>query len=235
MSNLKCLITMSYNFTYPNNSSSWIVTIAIGVVISILTFILLYNNTQSNFNWTEQSTASAQVDESDLGCEASEEETPAVEQPYKPTTTSSSSSSSSSSQQQPASASQQEPAATAHQQPAAAASQQPAASDSRTYNTNQIDEKPVFPGGQANLHTWLSNNLHYPAPALEDGIEGTVKVQFTVFKDGHVGDARVVQSVESHLDAEALRLVKSMPNWTPGKVNGQPVNVTYTIPIKFVM
>ena len=223
---------MSYNFTYPNNSSSWIVTIAIGVVISILTFILLYNNTNKNFNWTEQRTATAQVDDNDLGCEV--EETPTVEQPYQPTTTSSSSSSS---QQQPASASSQhtssqhQPATTSQQQ--TTTPQQPAASDSRNYTLGEIDENPEFPGGTSNLRNWLNNNINYPAAALQYNIEGTVRVQFTVFKDGHVGNVNVVQSVHQALDAEAVRLVKAMPNWTPGKVNGQPVNVTYTLPITF--
>lgn len=223
---------MSYNFTYPNNSSSWIVTIAIGVVISILTFILLYNNTNKNFNWTEQRTATAQVDDSDLGCEV--EETPTVEQPYQPTTTSSSSSSS---QQQPASASSQhtssqhQPATSSQQQ--TNTQQQPAASDSRNYTLGEIDENPEFPGGTSNLRTWLNNNINYPAAALQYNIEGTVRVQFTVFKDGHVGNVSVVQSVHQALDAEAVRLVKAMPNWTPGKVNGKAVNVTYVLPIKF--
>ena len=223
---------MSYNFTYPNNSSSWIVTIAIGVVISILTFILLYNNTNKNFNWTEQRTATAQVDDSDLGCEVEETEATA------PTTHPSSSSSSSqqrptasTSTEQPA-ATQQQPTSTA-QQPAAAAQQQPAASDSRNYTLGEIDENPEFPGGTSNLRTWLNNNINYPAAALQYNIEGTVRVQFTVFKDGHVGNVSVVQSVHQALDAEAVRLVKAMPNWTPGKVNGQPVNVTYTLPITF--
>lgn len=225
---------MSYNFTYPNNSSSWIVTIAIGVVISILTFILLYNNTNKNFNWTEQRTATAQVDESDLGCEV-EDETPTVEQPYTPTPPSSSSTSSSS-QQRPtestSTATQQQPTSTA-QQPPAAAQQQPAASDSRNYTLSEIDENPEFPGGMSNLRNWLNNNINYPAAALQYNIEGTVRVQFTVFKDGHVGNVSVVQSVHQALDAEAVRLVKAMPNWTPGKVNGKAVNVTYVLPIKF--
>ena len=86
-----------------------------------------------------------------------------------------------------------------------------------------------------NMRTWLSNNLVYPAPALQNGIEGTVKVRFTVLKDGTISNVSVVQGVETHLDAEAVRLVKSMPKWTPGAINGNPVNVTYVLPIKFVM
>ncbi|MGN0223911.1 MAG: energy transducer TonB [Muribaculaceae bacterium] len=221
---------MSYNFNYPENSSSLIVTIAIGVVISILTFILLYNNTNANYNWSEQSTASAQVDESDLGCEV-EDEASTVEQPYKPTT---STSSSSSAQELPATTSSHQQQTTSTQQQQTPA-QQPSVSDSKKYTLGEIDVNPEFPGGTGNLRTWLSNNLKYPAQALQDGIEGTVRVQFTVFKDGHVGDVKVVGSVHPALDAEAKRLIGIMPNWTPGKLNGQTVNVTYILPIKFVM
>ena len=228
---------MSYNFTYPNNSSSWVITIVIGAVISVLVFILLYNNTNANYNWTEQRTASAQVDSDDLGCEVEEatEASTVAEQPSQSSTQATSTLPQSPSAYAP----QQSETTTSNQQPSSTSQQhsqpQTAETDSRTYRLSDLDENPEFPGGMANLRTWLSDNLVYPAPALQHGIEGTVKVRFTVFKDGHAGNVSVIQSVETHLDAEAVRLVNKMPNWSPGILNGKHVNVTYDLPITFRM
>lgn len=117
-----------------------------------------------------------------------------------------------------------------------AAEQQKAESRAETKKEDKvshIEEQPQFPGGQAALFKWLSDNVQYPADAMKYGISGTVRVQFTVNKDGSITDAKVVMGIDPSLDREALRLVRSMPRWTPGKQDGVPVNVTYTMPIVF--
>lgn len=92
---------------------------------------------------------------------------------------------------------------------------------------------PQFPGGDAALIAWLKENIRYPQKAREEGISGRVVVTFIVRANGTIDGAKVVKSVDPNLDAEALRLVKSMPKWTPGKVNGLNAAVKYTIPIVF--
>ena len=96
-----------------------------------------------------------------------------------------------------------------------------------------VEEMPVFPGGTAAMMTYLSQNIHYPTEAHAAGIQGRVIVSFIVEKDGSINNAQVVKPVGSQLDAEALRVVNSMPAWTPGKQNGKAVRVKYTIPITF--
>ena len=96
-----------------------------------------------------------------------------------------------------------------------------------------VDEPPSFPGGDAARIAFLSNNLKYPAVAMEQGIQGRVVTQFVVDKDGSITDVKVVRSLDPMLDKEAVRLVKSMPKWTPGKLNGSPVRVKYILPISF--
>ena len=96
-----------------------------------------------------------------------------------------------------------------------------------------VDEPPSFPGGDAAQIAFLSNNLKYPAVAMEQGIQGRVVTQFVVDKDGSITDVKVVRSLDPMLDKEAVRLVKSMPKWTPGKLNGSPVRVKYILPISF--
>ena len=226
---------MAYNFNYPNNSSFSLTTYVVGIAISVLVFILLYKGTTSQYEWTTQEMA--QVEDTDLGCEVDDDiqtpSTTAATQQESTTSQSQEESTSLSAQETTASESQSTTTpqqSTSTNQPAASA-----ASDSRTYSLSDIDENPEFPGGMQNMRTWLSNNLVYPAPALQNGVEGTVKVRFTVLKDGTISNVSVAQGVETHLDAEAVRLVKSMPKWTPGAINGNPVNVTYVLPIKFVM
>ena len=96
-----------------------------------------------------------------------------------------------------------------------------------------VDEPPSFPGGDAARIAFLSNNLKYPAVAMEQGIQGRVVSQFVVDKDGSITDVKVVRSLDPMLDKEAVRLVKSMPKWTPGKLNGSPVRVKCILPISF--
>ena len=96
-----------------------------------------------------------------------------------------------------------------------------------------VEEMPQFPGGVQKLLEFLSANIKYPQEAFETGKQGRVIVSFVVETDGSVSNAEVVKPVDPLLDAEALRVVNTMPNWTPGKQNGEPVNVKYAVPITF--
>lgn len=98
----------------------------------------------------------------------------------------------------------------------------------------EVVEKPAaFPGGASALMAYISNNIHYPAKAQENGIQGKVMVSFIVEKDGSLSDIKVVRSVNDLLDAEAIRVVKGMPKWTPGMQSGKPVRTRFTLPIPF--
>lgn len=92
---------------------------------------------------------------------------------------------------------------------------------------------PSFPGGDVACMKWLSENVKYPAEAVEKGIKGRVIVQFVVTKDGKITDAEVARSVDPLLDAEALRAIRSMPDWEPAQRDGQNITVKYTLPITF--
>ena len=121
--------------------------------------------------------------------------------------------------------------------PVEAATSNNAAAESQATKADAIhevvDEPPSFPGGDAARIAFLSNNLRYPAVAMEQGIQGRVVTQFVVDKDGSITDVKVVRSLDPMLDKEAVRLVKSMPKWTPGKLNGSPVRVKYILPLSF--
>ena len=92
---------------------------------------------------------------------------------------------------------------------------------------------PQFPGGQGVMMKYLAANIKYPASAVKAKKQGRVIIAFVIQKDGSVTNARIVKSVDPELDAEALRIVKAMPNWTPGTQDGKPVDVNYTIPVVF--
>ncbi len=96
-----------------------------------------------------------------------------------------------------------------------------------------VEQMPSFPGGNGALMKYLSSNIKYPTIAEENGVQGKVIVQFVVGRDGSISGAKVVKSVDPSLDKEAIRVVKSMPKWIPGKQNGQSVNVKYTLPVTF--
>lgn len=96
-----------------------------------------------------------------------------------------------------------------------------------------VEIMPSFPGGDAALMNWLSQHISYPPLAAENGIQGTVVVQFVVKKDGSIGEVRVVRGKDPDLDKEAVRVVRAMPRFIPGRTNGQPVNVWFTLPIRF--
>ena len=92
---------------------------------------------------------------------------------------------------------------------------------------------PYFPGGQELLLKYLAVNIKYPASAVKAKKQGRVIVGFIVQKDGSITHAKIVRSIDPELDAEALRVVKGMPKWTPGTQLGKPVNVKYCLPVKF--
>ena len=96
-----------------------------------------------------------------------------------------------------------------------------------------VEVMPQFPGGATALMQYLSQNIRYPKEAMESETQGRVIVTFVVCKDGSICDAKVVKSVSPALDAEGLRVISSMPNWTPGTQSGKAVNVKYTVPITF--
>ncbi len=96
-----------------------------------------------------------------------------------------------------------------------------------------VEAKPTYPGGVGAMMKFLRNNMQYPTKAKEEGIKGTVFVRFVVEKDGLVTDIDVSKSVHPLLDSEAKRVVRSMPTWTAGLQNGQPVATQYTLPVRF--
>ena len=96
-----------------------------------------------------------------------------------------------------------------------------------------VEQMPQFPGGPNALFEYLSKNIKYPVVAEENGIQGRVIVTFVVERDGSITDVKVAKSVDPSLDKEAMRVVKSMPHWIPGKQNGSAVRVKYTVPVTF--
>ncbi len=98
-----------------------------------------------------------------------------------------------------------------------------------------VEENPEFVGGQAALMKFLSKNIKYPQMARETGISGTVYVRFVVEKNGSVSQVKVVRGIGGGCDEEAMRVVKMMPKWKPGRQRGKPVRVNFTLPVKFVL
>ena len=105
--------------------------------------------------------------------------------------------------------------------------------EDKVYNIAMVEQKPEFAGGEAAMYKWLSDHINYPAAAAEDGVQGRVVVEFEVSKTGTIEKVRVIRGRHPALDKEALRVVKAMPKWNPGRNNGQPVKVTYTLPVTF--
>ena len=96
-----------------------------------------------------------------------------------------------------------------------------------------VEQHAEFPGGQTALMKWLSNNVRYPESAQQNDIQGRVVVRFVVEKDGSIGAATIVKGVDKDLDREALRVVKKMPRWQPGKNNGVAVRSYFNLPVVF--
>ena len=96
-----------------------------------------------------------------------------------------------------------------------------------------VEQMPEFPGGEAELYHYISKNIRYPQEAKEKGIQGRVFIGFIVEKDGSISNVRNLRGVDSELDAEAIRVIQSLPKWKPGKHKGEFVRVSYQIPIVF--
>lgn len=109
------------------------------------------------------------------------------------------------------------------------------ASSSVTTNTTftVVEQMPEYPGGQDAMIQFIEDNLHYPKQAVKKGVDGSVIVNFIVDKEGHITRAKVLKGIGELCDAEALRMVNSMPDWQPGKQQGVPVNVSINLPINF--
>ena len=98
---------------------------------------------------------------------------------------------------------------------------------------NVVENMPEFPGGVEAMIAFISSNIQYPADAAKKKIDGRVLVNFVVEKDGSISEVKVVKPGFPSLDAEAVRVVKAMPNWKPGMQRGQVVRVQFTMPIEF--
>ena len=98
-----------------------------------------------------------------------------------------------------------------------------------------VENMPEFPGGDLGLMKFIQKNVRYPAIAKEYNITGKVYVSFIVDKKGNVTNVKIVRGVDKNLDAEALRVVSSLPKYKPGKQRGKPVRVMFTIPINFTL
>ena len=98
-----------------------------------------------------------------------------------------------------------------------------------------VEQQPQFPGGDAAMLKYLGENIRYPSVAQRNGLEGLVVLQFVVDQNGGISDIVVVKKLGGGTDEEAMRVVKSMPKWSPGKQNGRPVKVRYTLPVRFTI
>ncbi len=97
-----------------------------------------------------------------------------------------------------------------------------------------VEEKPSFMGGDANkFPAWVQRQVKYPDAAADNGIQGTVYIQFTIATDGSLTNIRVLRSVDPLLDQAAITAIKASPKWTPGKQRNKPVQVSYQVPVVF--
>lgn len=96
-----------------------------------------------------------------------------------------------------------------------------------------VEQRPMFPNGDVAMMKFVADNIVYPVSALEEGVQGKVIVSFIIEKNGALSDVKVVRGMHPGLDKEAVRVVKKMPNWTPGYNKGRPVRVTYLLPVTF--
>ena len=98
-----------------------------------------------------------------------------------------------------------------------------------------VEEMPQFPGGDEGLKKYLMKEVDYPKEAKKKGITGKVFVTFVVTNTGKVTDVRILRGAGNGFDEEVLRVIKAMPDWTPGKQDGKPVNVQFTLPVNFTL
>lgn len=97
----------------------------------------------------------------------------------------------------------------------------------------KVEKKAEFPGGKAELTKFLKKNLSYPQIAIDNNIQGNVVVKFVVSRTGDIKDVKVTRGVDPSLDEEAIRVVKSMPKWTPAEQRNKPCNSYFTLPVNF--
>ncbi len=105
--------------------------------------------------------------------------------------------------------------------------------EDKVYETFDIQKMPSFPGGEAELQKFLRDNINYPAIARENNIQGTAALSFVVGKDGSISSVTILKEPGGGCGKEAVRVVNSMPKWTPGEANGNPVKVKFTLPVRF--
>lgn len=98
-----------------------------------------------------------------------------------------------------------------------------------------VEQMPEFPGGQAKMMKYLAENIQYPQMAREVGVQGTVFVTFVVEPNGDITNVKVLRGIGSGCDEEAIRVVKSMPKWNPGKQRNKPVRVQFNLPVRFIL
>ena len=98
-----------------------------------------------------------------------------------------------------------------------------------------VEQMPAFPGGMGALMTYLATHIKYPPLAKESGIQGRVFINFVVEPDGSIDHVKVLRGIGGGCDEEAVRVVKSMPKWIPGKQRGKPVRVSFNLPVKFTL
>lgn len=96
-----------------------------------------------------------------------------------------------------------------------------------------VEQMPQFPGGDAEMLKWVGQQIKYPVVAQENGLQGTVTIRFVVTATGNIDDVQVIRGFDPACDKEAVRVVKSMPKWIPGKQNGRNVPVYFTLPVRF--
>ncbi len=104
-------------------------------------------------------------------------------------------------------------------------------------NTEQIfytaEKAPSFPGGQQAMYEWMIKNIRYPETAARNNVQGKVILQFVIEKDGSIGEVKVARGRDKELDAESVRMVKTMPKFIPGRMNGMAVRTWFTLPVSF--
>jgi len=105
--------------------------------------------------------------------------------------------------------------------------------EEETYDIFSLNKPPTFPGGERELLKFLSENIKYPALARENNLQGNVALSFVIAKDGTVTDVQVLKDIGGGCGKEAIRVVSSMPKWSPGEASGYPVKVRYTLPVRF--
>jgi TonB family protein len=100
-------------------------------------------------------------------------------------------------------------------------------------NEGTVEQMPSFPGGGAALRSFFINNLKYPKEAEKNGVQGRVLCSFIVERDGSITDVRVIRGVDQSIDKEAVRVLGAMPKWIPGRKDGIPIRVNYTVTVTF--